>query len=62
MVAVGVYVAGKQTAKAAEYVGEQVNPTSQDNIFYRGANAVGETLTGEKNFNLGYWLHKQFNG
>lgn len=42
---------------AAAAVGAAVNPTSRDNLAYRGVNAVGEAVTGERGWTLGGWLY-----
>lgn len=59
----GVYFLGKYIVKdasaeigeAAGRVGQAINPTSNQNIFYRGVNSIGAALTGDDNFNLGSW-------
>lgn len=57
-----LYALGKREAqKTAVAVGEAVNPTSEQNVFYRGVNAVGETLTGNKDFDLGRWIYDKTN-
>lgn len=33
------------------------DPTSDKNLAYRGTNAVGAALTGDKSFSLGSWLY-----
>lgn len=57
-----LYVLGKREAsKTAIAVGEAVNPVSDQNVFYRGVNAVGATLTSDENFNLGGWIYDKVN-
>lgn len=62
---VALYFVGKKLAtvgtEAAAAVGRAVDPTSDQNIFYRGTNRVGEVLTGEAGFSLGSWLYDVFN-
>jgi hypothetical protein len=45
----------KETAKA---VGHAVNPLNNDNVFYGGVNAVGESITGRKDWNLGVQIYE----
>lgn len=68
MVVVGVaalYFVGKKLATvgadAAAAVGRAVDPTGDQNLAYRGANRVGEVLTGDSSFSLGSWLYDVFN-
>lgn len=60
-----VYLLGRrvvaEAGEAAAAVGRAVDPTSDQNIFYRGVNRVGEVLTGERDFSLGGWLYDVFN-
>jgi hypothetical protein len=64
-VAVGVGVALvvawvlNRTAKAA---GAAINPTDRDNLAYRGVNAVGEAVSGERGWTLGGWLYDVTHG
>lgn len=62
---VAVYFFGKKVAEvgteAAAAVGRAVDPTSGQNLAYRGVNRVGEVLTGEVGFSLGSWLYDVFN-
>jgi hypothetical protein len=48
---------GKKSLAAAQSVGEAVNPVSPNNIFYRGANAVGGAVSGDSSFSLGGWIY-----
>ncbi len=50
-----------EATKAAKAVGEAVNPVSQDNIFNQGFEAVGEAVTGQKDWSLGVWLANKLN-
>ncbi len=53
-----VIAKGYQAAKqAATRVVNGVNPTRTDNFVYSGVNAVGEVLTGDKDFSLGGWIY-----
>lgn len=36
---------------------EPFRPTSDQNLAYKGVNAVGGTLTGQKEFSLGSWVY-----
>lgn len=36
---------------------EKVNPASPNNFIYQGVSAVGSSITGDKNWNLGGWLY-----
>ena len=51
---VAVYYFAKKEAGDAL---NAVNPTSQDNIFYGGANSVGAIISGNDEFNLGRWIY-----
>lgn len=48
--------------RKARKVGNAVNPVSNENMFYQGTNAVGEAVTGDRDFDLGYWLHDVIHG
>lgn len=43
--------------RAASAVGTAVNPTSDQNLAYRGVNAVGASWSGDPNFSLGSWAY-----
>lgn len=58
-VAAGVVYYGQKKAKK---VAQAVNPVSDQNVFYQGTNAVGAAVTGEENFNLGYWIYDLVHG
>lgn len=61
----GAYVLGKVIVKdaadevgaVAADVGNAINPTNRNNIFYRGVNSIGAALTGKDDFNLGVWTY-----
>lgn len=36
---------------------DAVNPASDQNLAYRGVNAVGGAVSGDKNWSLGSWLY-----
>lgn len=48
--------------KKAVEMGQAVNPNSKDNVVYSGVNAVGKTLTGKDNFDLGVWIYDTIHG
>jgi hypothetical protein len=68
LLAAGVVVAVIVARKAAESVGggaaavlDSMNPFSANNFAYRGANALGATLSGDPAFNLGSSLFDVLN-
>jgi len=56
------YLVEKKAEKAVEAVGESINPINPDNVFNRGVNAVGASLTGNENFQLGSWIYTKIHG
>lgn len=42
---------------AASAVGTAVNPVSDQNLAYRGVNAVGASVSGDSSFSLGSWIY-----
>ncbi|MCM3565921.1 hypothetical protein [Hydrogenophaga intermedia] len=42
-------------------LGTAVNPANPENLAYRGVNAVGGAITGQRDFSLGVWLYELFN-
>lgn len=46
-----------KAAGAAAAVGNAVNPTSDQNLAYRGTNSVGAVLSGDPSWNLGGWIY-----
>lgn len=46
-----------EASEAVKAVGNAVNPVSDQNVFYRGTNAVGEAVTGDPHFTLGGWVY-----
>lgn len=50
---------------AADFVGHHVsttiNPASDQNIVYRGVNAVGGAISGDDSWSLGSWIYDVFN-
>lgn len=62
-VVAGLYVLNKARKKAAKVVGEAINPISDQNIFYRGSNALMGAVVGdfEEGETIGTWLHKKIN-
>ncbi len=68
LAAVGVVAAVLLARKAASAGGDvvnsvldSINPTSDQNVFYQGANSVVKTITGEADKTLGVWLWEIFN-
>jgi hypothetical protein len=58
-----VGIAGAVVYFGARKVGEvarAVNPASSDNIVYRGVNALGGAVTGDRNFSFGSWVYDVF--
>lgn len=55
------YLAYKEAKKAVSTVGNAVNPVNQENIFNKGFEAVGEAITGEKDWSFGVWLADKLN-
>lgn len=55
------YLKNKATETAKE-VGNAVNPTNPDNVFYEGVNSVGGAVTGDEHFSLGGWIYERFHG
>lgn len=53
-------VASKASDTAAA-VGAAVNPASDQNLAYRGVNAIGSAITGDPSWSLGSWLYDVFN-
>ena len=62
---VGIYLLAKKASSAvgdaAAAVGTAVNPVSDQNLAYKGANAVVQAVTGDQSTSLGSkiydWLH-----
>jgi hypothetical protein len=50
-----------EATEAAKAVGRAIDPTSDQNVFYRGVNALGSSVTGDKHFTLGGWLYDLVN-
>lgn len=48
--------------KKARKVANAVNPVSDENIFYQGVNGIGGAVTGDSDFNLGYWIYDTIHG
>lgn len=50
-------------SRGVSSVVDAVNPTSDKNIFYQGANAIGGAVTGQgEDFSLGTWLYNVTHG
>lgn len=52
-----VYQVRQGAADAVTKIGQSVDPTSRDNIFYRGVNKVGESISGRQGWTLGGWIY-----
>ena len=57
----GYFLLKSEATKAAVFVGESVDITSDQNLVYKSVNAIGESLTGDAHFSLGGWMYDQFN-
>ena len=57
-----LYYGAKKAREAGGAVAEAVNPNSDKNIVYGGVNAVGRTLSGDGDFNLGHWIYDLVHG
>jgi len=69
--AVALYLVGRKLAGVAgdaldevkvtaQRIGTAVNPLSDQNLAYRGVNAAGAAVSGDKSFSLGSWLYDVF--
>ena len=59
-----LFLAARNSMKVIESVsafGEAVNPISQNNIFYRGSNAVGRAIFGDDFTSWGVWMYDALN-
>lgn len=56
-----VYKASQGAQAVKEIITEDLNPTSDKNVVYKGVNAVGASVTGDQGFTLGGWLFCKFN-
>jgi hypothetical protein len=61
VVFVGGWYLKQKAGYAVEAVGQAVNPTSDQNLAYKGVICVGEALTGDQNFRLGSWWYDVVN-
>lgn len=52
---------GTSIAAVAEDAVNAINPASDQNLAYRGVNAIGSAVTGDNSFSLGSWLYDKFN-
>lgn len=53
----------KQGAEAVsdavgEVITEDLNPVSDQNLAYRGVNAIGAAISGDDSFSLGSWIYE----
>lgn len=63
LVGAGVlYFGARQASKAASVVGGAINPNSPDNLAFGAVNAVGATVTGQDEFNLGHAIYDFVHG
>lgn len=46
-----------KASDAATAAGNAVNPTSDQNLAYRGVNAVGSAISGDEHWTLGGWIY-----
>jgi hypothetical protein len=46
---------------AGEVVTHELNPTSPDNLAYRGVNSVGKIISADPQFSLGVWAWELLN-
>lgn len=37
-------------------LGDSVNPTSRENVVYKGVNRIGKDVSGDEHFSLGVWF------
>lgn len=63
-VALGVAVLGIAwyLKRRAGDVGAAINPLSDQNVFYQGANSTVQALTGKTDVTLGTWIYDFING
>lgn len=50
-----------KAAAGAKAVGRAVNPTSDQNLAYRGVNGIGAAISGDSSWSLGSWLYDVMN-
>ena len=51
--AVGVFLVWRKLPA----LGNAVNPLNNENVFYEGVNAVGESVSGQEGWSLGSWIY-----
>lgn len=61
VVVVAALVVGRRTLQAVQENAYLVNPIDDRNLAYSGVNAIGESVTGDKDFSLGVWLWEKLN-
>jgi len=54
--ALAVWYTKRQVVETAEFAGDLVDPFSRTNLFNRGANYIGRSLSGNPEYNYGDWL------
>jgi hypothetical protein len=60
--AVFSYVAAKKAKEAVSDVGYAISPVNNDNVFSAGVDAIGASVSGDKNFKLGNWIYEKLHG
>jgi hypothetical protein len=64
LIVAGLIYAGKKAAdvvkETAAAAAKALDPTSDNNFAYRGANAVGGILTGDENYTVGSWWYDKW--
>ena len=56
-----IWYLGRKAGAVVESAIDSVNPLNDDNIFYSGTNAIGESITGNPDWNLGGAVYETFN-
>lgn len=59
---IGLWYLKGRAARAISEAGQAINPTNNQNVFYRGVNGVGEAVTGDDDFSLGGWIYDKVHG
>jgi hypothetical protein len=56
------YVAAKKAKETINDVGYAINPVNNNNVFAGGVDAIGASVSGDKNFKLGNWIYEKLHG
>jgi hypothetical protein len=56
------YVAAKKAKETVKDVGYAISPLNTDNVFAGGVDAIGASISGDKNFKLGNWIYEKLHG